>query len=299
MKTRSIVAAIALSLGSGSFGAAQAKIEVVTSIRPVHSLVSAVMAGAGEPYLIVRGAGSPHAHSLRPSDAKALQKAKLVFWIGPDLENFLETALRSLPRNAKIIALNKVPGLQKHRVRTHGHNHDHVVEDMHLWLSPANAKAMAGAIANALRGSDADNAALYTRNARAFEERIDAAVAEIQTILAPVRHRPFVVFHDAFQYFEHSFGLQAATAIAANPERPPGAKRVREIRAIVKKHGRTCVFSEPQFDSRLVDALTKGGKIESATLDPLGSQLADGPDHYIRIMKQLANTLANCLKRAS
>jgi len=201
-------------------GPAAAEITVVASIKPVHALTAAVMQGAGTPHLIVQGGASPHAMSLKPSDARALQGADVVVWVGEGLEPFLEAPLETLAGGAAVVELAEAPGLTRLPYREggaweahtdheeeeahadeHGHDHDHGHEgiDMHLWLDPANAKAMVAAIAAALTAADPDNAALYRANAEATAQKLGALAQEIAADLGAVKDVPFVVFHDAFQ----------------------------------------------------------------------------------------------------
>jgi zinc transport system substrate-binding protein len=203
--------------------------DVVASIKPVHSLVAAVMAGVGEPVLIVRGAASPHTYALRPSDAGALETADIVFWTGHGLELFLGDALETLATEAKVVELARSPGIEllplreggafevhahesdDHDHADHDHDHDHEHEhdagDMHFWLDPHNAALMVSQIATTLSEADPDNAATYAANAEIEIAALAALAGELAERLAPVRNKPFIVFHDAYQYFEARFGL--------------------------------------------------------------------------------------------
>lgn len=317
------LAASALTLSG--MGAAHAFDGVVASIKPVHSLVAAVMEGVGEPALLVRGAGSPHAYSLRPSEARALEGAKLVFWIGEGMEVFLDKPLETLGGGATIVKLADAPGLVRldfreggpfeahdhddheahdgHREEEHEHAHDaeedgeheHHGIDMHLWLDPLNAKAFVGEIQTALSRADPANAAAYQENAAALAERLDALVAETETALAPVRSRDFVVFHDAYQYYENRFDIPAAGSITVSPETSPGAQRIAEIKAKVEELGAACVFTEPQFEPGLVAVATEGTDAATGVLDPLGAELEDGPDLYFELIRGLTTSLTACL----
>lgn len=287
---------------------------VVASIKPVHSLVSMVMQGVGEPHLIVDGAASPHTYSLKPSDAAAIEDAAAVFWIGSGLEAFLARPLRSLGAG-RIVALADAPGLEKLAFReagpfeAHGDEHDdgheaehagekrhhHDDADLHLWLDPLNARAMLAEIARVLAEVDPENADRYTANAEAAASEISALQAEIERQLAAVRGRPFVVFHDAYQYFERRFGVVAAGSITVSPETMPGAKRVAEVRDKIEHLGAVCVFTEPQFEPRLVHAVAEGTPARSGVLDPLGADLPAGRAHYPQLLRAMATSLKDCL----
>lgn len=296
---------LALLLGGG--GARAGEISVVVSIKPIHSLVAAVMQGVGEPKLIVEGAGSPHSYAMRPSQAAALEHADIVFWIGPDLEHFLVGPLDTLASGAKLVTLEKVPGLTILLPREGGafeaeaeEGHDHAREtiDPHLWLDPQNAKMMVATIDDALSSADPAHSQGFHANARGLKDRLGKLEAETRDTLAPVREEPFVVFHDAYQYFEKRFGLSAAGSVTVDPQAMPGAARLEAIRAKLSRLDTACVFSEPQFRSQLVDVVTEGTRARTGVLDPLGAGLANGPDLYFRLVGDLASSLKTCLAGA-
>jgi len=290
---------------------------VVTSIKPVHSLVSAIMQGVGTPELIVDGAASPHTYNLKPSNARALQNAKVVFWVGPGLEAFLEKPLEAIGSDAVVAELDKAPGLTKLKFREggafepHDHGdhsdgddhdgdgHDHGAFDTHLWLDPQNARAMAAEITTTLVAADPANALTYQANAKALDDRLDALDKEITGIVSPVKDKPFIVFHDAYQYFEHRYHVRVAGSITVSPETIPGAERIAEIHKKVGELGATCVFAEPQFQPRLIDVVIEGTKAKAGVLDPEAATLDAGPDLYFNLMRGIANSMKDCLSRES
>ena len=357
---------------------ASADMKVIVSIKPVHSLVAAVMEGVGKPDLLVEGAGSPHTYSLKPSQAKKLQEADLVFWMSHDLEAFLENSIEGIATNATSVPLMNAHGLIKLDFREggafdahahdehddhddhkdhddhghdehddhddhkdhddhghdehddhddhkdhddhghdehddhddhkdhddHGHDehddhddhkdhddhgqddqddhddHGHHGTDPHVWLDPVNAKAMIHEIEEALIEADPANASAYEANAEAMMLKLDNLVAEIDAELQPVKGRGYVVFHDAYQYFENRFGVSAVGSITVSPEVLPGAERVAELREKVRNLDATCVFSEPQFEPKLVMTITENTNAGTGVLDPLGASIDDGPKLY-------------------
>jgi zinc transport system substrate-binding protein len=283
---------------------------VFVTIKPIHSLVASVMRGVGTPYLLLKGGASPHAYALRPSEARHLARARLVFWVGEELEAFLEKPLGALGRRATVVALHGVPGVRLLRTRaggvwetardgdeTHarGRPDGHGEYDMHVWLDPRNARAMVGAIAKALVKADPGHATAYRANAAATAARLGRLDAELDRTLAPVRARRFIVFHDAYQYFETRYRLAAAGALTVNPQRTPGAQRLSAIRKRIVEAKVRCVFVEPQFAPRLVDTIVSGTPAKKAVLDPLGAAIPAGPDAYFILMRNLATALRNCL----
>ncbi|QND47427.1 zinc ABC transporter substrate-binding protein [Rhizobium lusitanum] len=308
---KTILPLAASLLFSGFFAAAATAADapdVVVSIKPIHSLVAAIMDGVGTPDLIVDGAASPHTYALKPSNAKALEAAKVVFWVGPGMEAFLEKPLSALSANALVVELDKAPGITKLKFREGGafeadddgdepadHDHDHGEFDTHLWLDPHNAKAMTAEITTTLVAADPANALTYEANQKALDDRLDALDAEIVSTLAPVKSKPFIVFHDAYQYFEHRYGVRVAGSITVSPESIPGAQRISEIHGKVAELGATCVFAEPQFEPKLVNVVLEGTSAKSGVLDPEAATLRQGPDLYFDMMRGIANSLKTCL----
>lgn len=314
------IATLASMLCAGTAMAAPA---VVASTKPVHALVSAVMGEVGTPGLIVRGAASPHTYSLRPSDAAALESADLVFWTGHGLELFLGDALETLSTKAEVVELAEAPGIDLLPLREggafeahehdehedehghdehdheHDHDHDHAEDhgdgDMHFWLDPSNAELMVTQIAESLSSADPENATTYAANAEAELARLDALDAEIAATLAPVADKPFIVFHDAYQYFEARYGLSMAGTITVSPDVMPGAARIDELRAKVAELGATCVFAEPNFEPAIVGTIVEGTEAKAGTLDPEGAALGEGPDLYAQLLRNLAADLVDCL----
>src|SRR5690606_12537363 len=199
---RSLLLASAFLAGTANVSLAAERDGVVVSIKPLHSIVSAVMQGVGEPKLIVQGAGSEHVYSLKPSDAEAIEHAKVIFWAGPSMETFLDKPIDTLGEGAKIVALGDADGLTKLKFREggpfeahdhgheghdhaaeapeaghghdHGHDHGHSEFDLHFWLDPQNGKVLAADIAKTLAESDPEHAAQYEKNAKDYGEKIDA-----------------------------------------------------------------------------------------------------------------------------
>ncbi len=272
---------------------AQARAEpaaVVASIKPVHSLVAMVTRGVSFPYLLVGNNASPHDYALKPSDARALQEADVVFWIGPGLESALGRPLATLAGDAELVSLAEVNGMAPLPVAgANGVN-------MHYWLDPENAALMVQAIADRLSETDPDNAGRYRNNALAAIELLRELALEVADVLAPVRGRDFVAFHDAYRYFERRFGVPALAVITLNPQTAPGVKRIREIKQMIAGNDVGCIFSEPQFSARLVNALGEQTDVRIGVLDPLGAALEPGGGLYFQLLTNMAETMRDCLQ---
>lgn len=280
--------------------AAQAAPKVVVSVAPIHSLVASVMAGIGEPKLLVPANASPHAFSLRPSDARALAAADIVFRVGGDLETFLDKPLAALAQG-KVVALADASGITKQSIAADGAekhgdggDHDHA-RDPHIWLSVGNARRIAEIAAQTLSDQDPDNGPAYRRNLTSLTSRLDSLERDLHAMLATARQSPYVVMHDAYSHFEAEFGLRRVAAISLSPERRPGVRRLRAIRDLLAAQDVRCVFAEPQFPQTIANTVVEGINARLAELDPLGAGLPVGPGLYFTLMENLARSLAGCL----
>ncbi len=292
-----LVLALAALLASTSL--ATAAVKVIASIKPIHSLVALVMQGVGTPDLIVNGSNSPHTYSLKPSDAEALQNAEVIFWVGPELEAFLQKPLEALGQNATQVSLINSKGIQTLVARRgigFDADEDQGEIDGHIWLDPENAKGILNTVAETLSKADSTNAATYKANAKKATAAIDSLSAEIATIVAPAKGKGFIVFHDAYHYFENRFGMKASGAISINPENPPGAQGIAALQKRISDGSLRCVFAEPQFDNKLVDLIIEGSNVKSAILDPEGANMDPGPALYETVLRNMAMSLQQCLQ---
>ena len=275
---------------------------VVASIKPIHALVSAIMTGIGTPHLLMSSAGSPHTYQLKPSGARLLANADVIFWMAPTLESFLEKALKSVPQNARIVSLHDAPGVKLLASPGdqigHSHHGNESIE-MHAWLDPTNARAMAMHIATVLAVNDAANSEAYEKNAIALDGRLAELDRRLAETLRPVSNRTYIVFHDAYQYFENRYNLDNAFAVITNPHQSPGAKRLSTIRKRIRKLGSVCVFAEPQFSPALMRTITENTGARTAVLDPLGAALKPGPNLYFDLLAGMATDLMRCLGASS
>lgn len=317
------------SLSLFSFiSSAEAEPKVVTSIKPIHSLVSYVMDGVGRPDLLVDGSSSPHTFQLKPSHATMLQEADIVFWIGEDLESFLETPLDSIAANAKRVTLMDSDQIEllkfreknvfddhhddhddhdEHEDHADGHDehdehdeheghddhaHHHGEHDIHFWLDPEIAKSIVNITARELSEIDPNNKSTYEKNAANaiddLEELINVTRSKINS------DATYIVFHDAYQYFEQRFGIEVIGALTVNPEVLPGAKQLSEIREVIEHENVNCLFSEPQFNPSIANTIAKDTGIKAAVLDPLGAELEPGKDLYFELISDMASSFENC-----
>ena len=329
------------------FTPANADVKVVTSIKPIHSLASYLMDGVGKPDLIVDGYASPHGFALKPSHAKMIQNADLIFWVGEDLENFLEKPLKSIAKKAEKIELMEIKGLKKLEFRErnifeghddhghdehkkedehkehghkedkhdeHGHDdhkedehkehghkedkhddhheHAHGEHDPHIWLDPMNAKVILKEMAEHLIENDQENASTYKANLKKALKDLDKLTKKVKSEL----NKDFksIVFHDAYQYFEKRFDVNVLGAFTVNTDVLPGAEQLSEIREIIEHDKVSCVFSEPQFNPDIINAVAKDMNIKTGVLDPLGATLTPGKTLYFDLISNMSKSFKSC-----
>ena len=348
----------------------KAEVNVVTTIKPLHSLASSVMKGVGEPSLIIEGTNNPHTFVFKPSHAEMIENADIVFWIGKDLEAFMEKPLDSLAKNAKTIAFMDLASIEKLKFREqnifddhddHGHDdhddhghkdddhddhddhdghddehdghddhddhghkdddhddhddhdghddehdghddhddhaghhdgHNHGEFDAHIWLDPANAKEMVLEISHELSELDPSNKSKYEDNASKTIAALDTLIEEVDNSLS--KDISYIVFHDAYQYFETRFGVKSAGALTLNPDVLPGAKQIADIQDLINDKGIKCIFSEPQYNPKIIETLGNDMNISTGVMDPLGAYIEPGPTMYVELINEIANSIKEC-----
>ncbi|WP_415272386.1 zinc ABC transporter substrate-binding protein [Candidatus Pelagibacter sp. Uisw_121] len=318
---------------------AKADLKVVTSIKPIHSLASYIMDGVGSPGLIVDGYNSPHSFQLKPSHAKMLEQADIIFWIGEDLENFLEKPLATIAKKAEKIELLEIKGIKKLKFRErnifeehdddhghdakkeehdddddhghdakkeehdddddHGHDakkeehddHGHGEYDPHIWLDPINAKVILSEITEHLIENDSKNASTYKSNLAKALAEIDKLIIDV--ITETNTDLNYVVFHDAYQYYENRFNVNILGAMTVNPDVMPGAEQIHEIHEVIEHDNVSCILSEPQFNPDIIKSIAKDTSVKTGVLDPLGANLKPGKDLYFDLIRNMSASF-NC-----
>jgi zinc transport system substrate-binding protein len=306
---------------------------VVTTIQPINSLVSAVIGNTGKTISLIPAEVSPHEYKLKPSDTKKLQNANIIFFVSDHLESSVTKVFENLPKNIKIINLMEDAGIKHLAIRDneawerhdhhHGHgdhddhdkhakkhdDHDHdkhakkhddhddheKEDDVHIWLSPDNAVKIIKKINKELSLYFPENAETYDKNANQMIKEINQLKVELKKELSGIKDKPYIVFHDAYQYFETSFGLNAAGSVALEGDIASSPKQISIIKDKIVKLKASCVFQEPQFDSKLVKIVVEGTNAQIGTLDPLGVNIKSGENFYLQLLKNMAKSLKDCL----
>ena len=324
---------IALFICSGVNVFATETTGVISTIQPINSLVSAVIGNTGKSITIIPPEQSPHDFKLKPSDVKVLQNSNVIFYVSNHLENSITKVFKNLPKNIKLINLMEESGVNHLAIRDndawerhdhHGHDDhddhdkhgkkhddhddhdkhgkkhddhdDHEKEDdVHVWLSPDNAIKIVQKVNKVLSLYFPENSKIYNDNTTKFIDKIRDLKMELVKELSPIKNKPYIVFHDAYQYFEKTFELNAVGSVALEGDIASSPKQISLIKDKIVKSKALCVFQEPQFDSKLVKIVVEGTDAKIGTLDPLGVNISENKDFYLQLITNMAKSLKECL----
>ena len=365
MKIKNLIFVLTLLIFSTSSISASEKISIITSVKPLHSIVDAIATNSDQVELLVTTNQSPHDYQLKPSQLKAMQNANIIFYFDDNFETFMSSAFDILPpkvRKSSIIEKANLNLLQyresgawdKHlHEGDDGHDdHDaHKDEDddghdahkdegddghddhdahkdehddghdahkdkdddghddhdahkdehdddvnLHVWLDPENAKSIVNYVVKELTFINPKNHEIYEENGKRYIEKLNNLDAELKISLSGLQDKPFIVFHDAYQYFERAFNLNAVGSISFRDDiQSVSPNRIKEIKDKIKKTNAECVFREPQFSDRLINTIAEKADIKVGTLDPLGASLQNDKELYFTLMRELADNFKKCL----
>ncbi len=303
-------------------------IKVVTTIKPIHSIISSLTQNISIPEFIVDGFTSEHGYILRPTDIQKLSEANMVVWVGETVDPFIMSYIKQAPKNQLIINLHNIPGINLLKIRSGGvweahehhdcteniheddhdeenpfeeHVHDHNCSDIteiydgHIWLDPDNAKTIAIYLAEELTKLDPLNKAVYSKNLTMFLQQTTSVAISIKNQLAPYKKTPLLVGHDAYQYYERYFQLNIIGSITIVPEEIISAKRLKEIQQKIARYPHVCVFQEPQHTNpKWLQVLSTTNNISLGTLDPIGAEIHAGPGLYFELLQKIALSIIEC-----
>ena len=295
---------------------AASDLKVVVSIKPFHSLVSTVMQGVSEPALLLNGNNSPHTYSLRPSAAVKLQNADLVFWGGENLEGFLAKPIHSLAAGARVVSFEDTPGLLLRPFRSvkewqeldpeSKNDQDHVKKrkinrlpgnDPHIWLDPLNAQKITQYLIQILSKFDPENSQTYHSNGKKTILRLSDLNIQLETKMSSVSSKPYIVFHDAYQYFEKRYQLNPIASVTVSSGTSTSVGRLIDIRKKIKIKKVLCIFTEPQFSPKLVQTVISGTAVKTGILDPIGTNILPGPEMYFTLLNNISHSISTCFKK--
>ncbi len=276
---------------------------IITTIKPIHSLVLAVAGDEADVRLLIGGKHSPHDFRLKPSQLRLLEQAAMLFMIAPHYETFLRRGLVNVTQNLKVVTLARNEHLQLLELRNtdgaapHGdqHHHEEGSLDYHIWLNPNYAMVMVDDIAANLAGLRPEKQDVFLNRAGELKKQLQKLDAELAADLMPIKEQNFLVFHDAYQYLEQAYGLGVMGAVTLQPDRPLSVKQMKKLQQVIEENKVQCLFFEPQFSSERLKPIAAALEVRLGVLDPLGAEIDAGAAHYFSMMRQLAKNLRACL----
>ncbi|WP_425384424.1 zinc ABC transporter substrate-binding protein [Wolbachia endosymbiont (group B) of Eupithecia inturbata] len=264
-------------------------LKIVATIKPIHSLVASVTDGISKPELLMYEIVSEHNYMLRPSDASKLESSNIIFYIDDSLETFVKTFAKE---NKKLIPLSSAIDLLPARPHSFS-SHIQDEKDLHIWLSPENAKSMIISISATLSNIDKENAYRYNTNAEEAIRKIDQEVEKITKELDELKNQKYIVTHDAYQYFEKYFDLSYPSAILSIEEDSYiGMKSLMKLKKVMKEENVKCIVSHSREDSIKPNVFSSDVKM--VILDPIGSDVEPGKDAYLDIISSIAQNFKSC-----
>ncbi len=285
-----LLLALALSLVLGHPRALAApRPAVLATFAPIHSWTLNVAGPDADVELLLPGDVGPHDFHLKPRDIQRIRKANLILANGLGIESWLDKAIRNNARDAasKVVRISDgfpkagliyhLPELDVSDPKSgsghHHHDHDHdaagEAPNPHLWLDPIFARHAVSNIVAALSAADPEHKEAYAARGKAYAERLHALHAELASALQPHARKPIVTFHDAFPYLCRRYDLDLVGVVEEAPAVEPSPKDLARLSAAIRSKGVRVIFSEPQFNPRLVRQLTKDLSVKFAELDVL------------------------------
>jgi zinc transport system substrate-binding protein len=260
--------------------------QILTDIPAIHSLTAQITGTVTTPTLLLNGNDDPHHTTLRPSQARALTKSDLIIWTGPALTPWLETTLAKIAPDTANLALLNAPGT-------------HLLDDdPHAWLNPGNASHWLDTIAETLATLDPENATTYQQNKTIAQTNLTVVTTEITETLMPAQNQPIIMAHNAYAYFANRFDLTIAATLSDSDDTPPSAARIAKLRDLTTSADIACIFSEGPQNEALIATLTENTNIPTATLDPTGATIPQGPGLYATLLENIATTIAGCTAKS-
>lgn len=261
---------------------------IVSSIRPLTLIAQAIAGDRAEHATIIGLNDAAHHFTLSPGDRLQLETADILLWVGPPFEVELDEFFQRRQPDAELLTVLSIDGVTIH------HLNDGSI-DPHVWLDPDNARWVAGALAERLGVIDPARRPFYQQRLAAFSNSLEAVTVTTQARLAELAQQDFIVYHNAYQYYEKRFGLAHAMALVSNPEVAPGIRETLRVQNRIAEIQPVCVLLEPDFNPALLRTLLGGTTTREVIIDLLGYELADDHDNYIGLLNTVTDGFVQCL----
>ena len=284
--------------------AAQSIPSVVVSIKPIHSIVTALMSGIAEPQLLLKSNNSAHTFHLKPSQMRMLANADLVIIVSEDFESGLRKAIKNI-ENDSLFQITSLSNLNIHKSRSEilyleeheeHEEHEESIYDLHLWLDVSNTKLIAKHINKLLIKIDPKNEDKYSNNFLELTLDLEELKIDLEKEIAPFLTRQFAIFSDTTQYFEKSMGLTRPIIITPYHGARLSINRTLEAKETMRDLNVSCLLYGQEVKPNQISVLSEGLSLKTFEIDILGTKYPTGHDQYFNLMKRISSQLASCLK---
>lgn len=258
---------------------------VLVSIKPLQLIAQALVTTDQSVGVLLPAGATPHHYTMRPSDLSRLGDTDIIVWLGAAAEQYLDKAIVNSSGHAEVVSLEKLL-----KEREGGY------VDPHLWLSGQRAIQVAQLITDRLVKLDPDNGDDYLSNLAAFIGAVEEQEELIRTELKSFSQAAYLVYHDAYRYFEEDYGIMHRDVVTQNPEVSPGIRQLTELDRLIATNKISCILVEPESNHRIVDRLANKHDLRIQLIDPMASDLLADGNSYVRFLGEVTNRIKNCLE---
>lgn len=269
-------------------------IKVLASIKPLQLIAQAVTAGVTDAQVLLPAGTTPHDYALKPSDLVRVYEADLLLWLGAPFEPYLAKPVKM--RTVTDLAALNFDDAAMHQVHE-GHEHEgqsHLYGDPHIWFGPDEALAIASSLVDILVQRDALHAAQYQANLAVFASQLRLLDSELRARFSAASEKKYLVYHDAYSYFEAHYGLTHVAQVTEQPDSKPGAKSLLKLRKLIPNGEALCLFIEPQADRGIVSLLQENSELKIYQLDPMATDFEINATAYLAFLRDTADRFGEC-----
>ncbi len=264
--------------------------EVVVSIKPIHSIVTGLMKDIGTPGLLFKGSQTPYDFTVTAAETGQLDAAKLVIWVGPELEKNLEPVIARLPSSATVAEL-----LSNSRLKILPSRSDPTLRDPFFWMDDRNIIILVDELTELLIQIDPARSHIYARNRREMLVPLRRIDKEYEYGYRGLKAGIGVTYFDTLQYFEQAYALAILDRVTGTPWDSETAANMLKVRSRIQQHEAVCLFVDASMHAGNLQLIVKDQQINIGKLDVLGRNLSAGADLYLKMMQYNTDVIKQCL----
>jgi zinc transport system substrate-binding protein len=274
-----------------------AAVEVAVSIKPLQLITQTIVGDRGSVLSLMPAQSSPHHFTLSPSDRLAIESSDLIIYVGEELETEFDSVMMQLKTDKNILRLLDLANLLRLNLAgepVQGTLKGNQRFDPHIWLNTQNVLTIAEEIRDRLVDIDPEGQMAFNANYNQFAKRVISLKTQWQQRLQTSPRTSYMVFHNAFAYFEFEFGLEHVLTMVEDSEVPPGARQMLKVRQSIYDLNPSCLLLDAAANEALISTLMSKQTVTMVQIDLLGANLAEG-EGYEHLMENLVNGFSLCL----